>query len=92
MKIKDGYVLKKVVDEYVLYPVGQNVVEARGLMKINMTAKFILEKMENEITYDDLLQSIVDEYEAESEEEVERVRKDLDRFLDSLRHRWLLSE
>ena len=90
LKLKEGYLLKEVAGEAVLFPVGQNVVDDKGIFVINETGRFIVERLRDEITYKDLLKEVLEHYEAITEKEIEQVQFDLDRFLDKLWRRSML--
>lgn len=80
MKLSPEFMLKEIAGTYVLIPVGQNIVACKNLMRLNDTGAFIMQKLEEDIAYDALLDSLVKEYEAE-ENEVDLLRTDLDAFL-----------
>ena len=80
MKAKKGFVLRNIVDEYVLMPTGDNIAKFKGTMLLNEVSAFIWEKLQNPISRDDLLTAIVNEYEVSEE----RAAKDLDALLMQL--------
>ncbi len=84
MKLSSEFMLKEIAGTFVLIPVGQNIVACKNLLRLNDTGAFIMKKIEEEISYDDLLDSLVKEYEAE-ENEVDILRTDLDAFLAKAR-------
>lgn len=65
MKAKQGFVLRNVVDEYILMPTGDNIGKFNGTVLLNEVSAFVWEKMQNPISKADLLQAILDEYEVE---------------------------
>lgn len=80
MKLSSEFMLKEIADTYVLIPIGQNIVACKNLLKLNETGAFIMQQIEKGTTYDELLDALVKEYEAE-EDEVDILRTDLDKFL-----------
>jgi len=84
MKLKDGFLLKEIAGAYAIFPVGQNVVEYRNIVSVNETGRYIVEQLQNEQTYHELLDKFLKEYEAEDELEKAQLQEDLDRFLDNL--------
>ncbi len=92
MRLQEGYLLKEIAGEYVLFPFGQNVVDYKSIMSVNETGKFIINKLQNDISYDELLQCMVSEYEAEENEEVQILRADMEAFLQMLKALGLLAE
>lgn len=83
MKIADGYLLQEIVGNYVLLPVGQNVVDYKRAIHLNQTGYVIVFLLQEQMEYDDLLKEMVKRYEA-SENEVQQVKNDLDYFLAEL--------
>lgn len=77
MKIKSGYLLTNFADAYVVVPVSKQIIESKGVMILNHTGAYIFKCLENEITYDNLLQKILDKYEISKE----IATVDLDEFL-----------
>lgn len=65
MKAKKGFVLRNVVDEYILMPTGDNIGKFNGTVLLNEVSAFVWEKLQNPISKADLLQAILDEYEVE---------------------------
>ena len=65
MKAKQGFILRNVVDEYILMPVGDNIGKFNGTVLLNEVSAFIWEKLQNPISKEDLLQSVLDEFEVE---------------------------
>ena len=81
MKLKKQFVLREIVGEAVLVPIGESATRFNGLITINELGKFIwknLEKVENE---EKLLQLILNEYEVDED----TANKDLDEFLQVLK-------
>lgn len=80
MKMKSDYLLKEIVGNYVVIPVGQNIVDYKKILHLNQTGAFICKCLEEEITYEDLLNKLYIEYEAEEEDKA-IIQSDLDEFL-----------
>lgn len=91
MKIAEGYLVKEVAEQFVLFPIGQNIVDYKSILTVNKTGKFVVEHLQEEISYEELLLKMVEEYEASKEEE-EILKKDLNLFLDQLRTYNILCE
>ncbi len=89
MKIKESYLLKEAGDIYVLFPVGQNVVDYKHILTLNATGYFIVKKLLQETGYEELLTVMIQEYEP-SEDEMPILKKDLDDFLQQLRDKDIL--
>lgn len=81
MELKKKFVLRNIVGETILVPIGQNNEAFNGLITINELGKFIWENIESSKDEDELLQKILDEYEVEKEV----AKADLDEFLQTLK-------
>lgn len=81
MKAKTGFVLRNVVDEYILMPTGDNIGQFNGTVLLNEVSAFVWEKLQNPVSKEDLLKAILDEFE------VQRAvaAADLDALLNTLR-------
>lgn len=88
MKIKPGFVLRNIVDEYVVMPAGENVGKYNGTVILNELSAFIYGKLEQGIAYDDLLTAILDEYDVSADV----AKSDLDELLEKFRGFGLLDE
>ena len=84
MKLKEGYMLKEIAGNHVAIPVGQNIVDYKGMLHLNKTGVFIWKLLKDDITYEDLLNKMTVEYEA-TQEEQEVLKKDLDEFLETIK-------
>lgn len=89
MKIKENYLLKELGDTYMLFPVGQNVVDYKNILQLNGTGYFIAKELLQETSYEELLDRMAAAYEA-TEDERPILQKDLDFFLAQLRDRDIL--
>ncbi|MCI5480692.1 MAG: PqqD family protein [Lachnospiraceae bacterium] len=80
MKIDREFVLREIAGDYVIIPTGKTVLEFNGLITINEVGVSLWNMLQNEITFDELVQGILDEYDVE--ESV--AREDIQEFLDKL--------
>lgn len=91
MKIKENYMLREIAGNFVVIPVGQNVADYKNMLHLNETGVFLWKALQNEITFEEILNNMITEYEA-SEDEVPILEKDLNEFLNKLRSLELLIE
>lgn len=91
MKIKDGYLMREVAGEYILFPVGQSVVDSRSIVRVNESGKFLVEHMMEEIGFDELVELVAKKHEA-VDADMPRIRADVDFFMSKLRMQNLLIE
>lgn len=88
MKVKSGFILREVMDEFLIMPTGDNIGKFGGTVVLNEVSAFIWEKLQNPIAYEDVLAAVLSEYEID---EV-TARKDLDALLDRFRSFDLMEE
>ncbi|MGN1191878.1 MAG: PqqD family protein [Dorea sp.] len=88
MKVNKEFVLREIAGDYIIIPVGETVLEFNGLITVNEVGVSIWKMLQNEITFDRIVQNILDEYEVE--ENV--AREDVREFLDTLIAGGILTE
>ena len=88
MKANPGFILRNVVDEYILMPTGDNIGKFNGTVLLNEVSALVWEKLQNPISRDDLLKAILDEFEVEKAV----AAADLDALLAKLKEYGVISE
>lgn len=88
MKIRDGFVLRNIVDEYIVMPTGDNIVKFSGSVVLNEVSAFIFKQLENPVTQEDLLTAMLDEFDVDEE----TARQDLDELLREFRELKLIED
>ena len=86
MKIEKDFILREIAGDYVIVPTGKTALEFNGLITVNELGAFIWEKLQQDITEEELFASILEEYEVPEE----TARKDTEEFLDKLRENRIL--
>lgn len=81
MKAKPGFILRNVVDEYILMPTGENIGLFNGTVLLNEVSALVWEKLQNPVSREDLLKAILDEFEVDRA----TASADLDELLKTLR-------
>lgn len=81
MKAKSGFVLRNVVDEFILMPTGDNIGKFNGTVLLNEVSAFVWEKLQDPLSKEDLLKAILDEFEVDKA----TASADLDTLLQTLR-------
>ncbi|MDU1201581.1 MAG: PqqD family protein [Clostridiales bacterium] len=81
MELKKQFILREIVGEAVLVPIGESATRFNGLITINELGKFIWENIEKVENEEKLLQLILNEYEVNED----TAKKDLDEFLQVLK-------
>ena len=88
MKVKEGFMLKEICGEYLIVPVGAQSIEFRSIIKLNETGVLLWELMQNDVSEHDLVDAIMEKYNAE--ETV--VSADVSAFCQRLSEAGLLEE
>ena len=88
MKIRKGFVLRNVVDEYMVMPTGDNIAKFEGTAVLNEVSAFVFQKLENAMSRDDLLAAILAEFDVPEA----TAAADLDALLGKFRELGLLEE
>ena len=87
MKVKEGFLLKEIAGDYVLVPVGENLVDFSAMVVLNETGAFLWRLMESKITKEGLLKAILKEYDITNAV----AQQDIDEFLKTMRKHDLLA-
>lgn len=88
MKANPGFILRNVVDEYILMPTGDNIGKFNGTVLLNDVSALVWEKLQNPVSRDDLLKTILEEFEVEKAV----AAADLDALLAKLKEYGVISE
>ena len=88
MKIKEGFVLRNVVDEHIVMPTGDNIAKFDGAVVLNDVSAFVFEKMLNPVSREDLLSAILNEFDVDEE----TAANDLDQLLAKFGELGLIEE
>ena len=75
MKIKEGFVVRKIANQYMAVPVGARAKELHGMIGLNETAAFLWELLKEDRTEEELVTLLYDEYEISEEKALETVKK-----------------
>ena len=82
MKIKEGYLLRKVAEENIVIYMGEEEGAFEGMIQLNPAGVYLWNKLVGGISFDDLLTDMLDKYEGIGRETAE---KDLQEFIESIR-------
>ena len=82
MKIKGEYLLREVVGETILVPVGKTALEYNGMIIINETGALIWKALEQNLTEQEILEKMMDAFEVE----IDEASADLQEFLTYLKN------
>ena len=80
MKIKEGFMLRNVADNYIVVPVGKASLEFKGLINLNGVGAFIWECLEKETTMEEVIDKVIKEYNIDNE----LATQDVNNFINKL--------
>jgi len=81
MKLKDGFMLKKILDDYIVVPTGDNIVDFAVAVSLNETGAFLWQQLESEKNIYELAEALAAEYDVTPDE----VIGDVVEFADMLK-------
>ena len=88
MKIKEGFVLRRVGDSHVVVPVGIQTVDFRCILTLNDTGAFIWQQLQNPCTAEEIVTALLAEYDVSADV----AKADVDTYIATLREKNLLDE
>ncbi len=88
MRIKDGFVVRKIANQYMAVPVGERTQELHGMIGLNETGAFLWELLKEEQTEESLAGRLCEEYEVTPEQALESVRQ----FAEKLQSEGVLAD
>lgn len=65
MRIRDGFTLRNVADEYMVMPTGENISKFGGAVVLSDVAAFIFEQLKQPISREDLLSLVLAEFDVD---------------------------
>ena len=86
MKIKNGFVLRNICDDYIVVAVGRQTLDFKGLIKLNESGAFLWEQLKSDRSEEDLLAALTAEYAVDEA----TAKADIAAFVSSLKEADLL--
>ena len=80
MKIKDGFAKREIAGSHIVVPVGKTAMEFNAMITLNESAAFYWDCFQKDISIDDAVKMVLDEYDVEEE----RARADIEKFVAML--------
>lgn len=80
MKIKDDFYMKEVAGLNVVVATGETAENMNSMINLNETATFLWKQLESDITKEELIQKLTQEYDVD----YERASKSVDNFIAKL--------
>lgn len=88
MLLKKGFILKKILDDYMVVPTGDNIIDFSVAVSLNETGAFLWKQLESEKTHEDLVLALSSEYGVLPE----NVDSDVSEFVELLKTHNFLAE
>lgn len=86
MKIKKEFVLREIAGDYILVPVGNTAMEFNGLITLNEVSALLWEKLQSEVSLEQLIDAVLEEYEVDRT----TAAQDVEEFVDKLKETKIL--
>ena len=81
MKVNQEFLLKEIAGSFVVIPVSSVLVDFNGMITLNETGVFLWRLLEEEKTFEELLDALQKEYDVDEK----TAREDITAFLDQIR-------
>lgn len=88
MKLKEGFILHTVENESMAIASGEVAESFNGIVRINSTATYIFELLQNETTEDAIVAAMCERYDADPE----CIKKDVHNLIEQFRNAGFLHE
>lgn len=88
MKIKNGFAKREIAGSNIVVPVGKTAMDFNGMITLNDSGSFLWDCFTNDITVEDAVKSVIDEYDIDEE----TAKKDIEKFVEMLRQNNLLED
>ena len=86
MKLKDGFVLREIANQYMAVPIGVRAKELHGMIGLNETGAFIWERVSKNCSQEDIVKDLCEEYDVQHADALASVQ----RFFDKLKAEGIL--
>lgn len=88
IKLKEGYIYRKIAGEHVVIPIGNNIADFNGIISLNETAAFLWQQLKDETEPSALVIALLDEYEVDQAQ----AEKDVEEFIVLLRDNKVITD
>ena len=88
MKIRNNFILRKIVDDYLLIPTGETALKVQGMVALSESGCMLYQMLQKGCGKEDLLNAMLREYEIAPE----IAAADIDSFLEQMRQLEMLDE
>lgn len=87
MRIEKEFVLREIAGDYIIIPTGKTVLDFNGLLTVNEVGVSLWKMLQEEVTFDQLVAGVLEEYDVEEA----IAREDIQEFLDKLKEGGILA-
>ncbi len=63
MKVKQDFMIKKILDDYIVVPTGEELVNFDAMITLNETGAFLWEQLQEDKTEEELIKALCAEYD-----------------------------
>lgn len=88
MKIKEGFILRKVANTDIVIPIGNNIANFNGIISLNQSAAFLWEQLKKGSDIPQLITGLIQEFGISREQ----AQKDAELFVEQLQNAKILEE
>lgn len=88
MKIKEGFVTRKIADTIVAVPTGELVNEFQGMINLTNSAKFVWDLLQENTTIDEITNKLSKKYNID----INKAQSDVEIFINKLRKYNIIEE
>ena len=86
MKIKEGFITKKVAGDVIVIPAEQALVDFKAIITLNETGAYLWELLKKETTEENMVEALLEQYDVDAE----TAKKDIKEFIGILSEKGLL--
>ena len=87
MKVREGFMLRKIADVHVVVPVGESSIDFNGIITLNETAAFLFQQLLEGTSKERLLEELLQEYDIDQKS----AQSDIEDFCGQLREAGLIA-
>jgi len=86
MKIKEGFILRKIAATDIVVPIGNNIADFNGVITLNETAAFLWKSLKEDCSIPELVDNLIEEYSISEQQAL----VDVEQFIAKLEESKLL--
>jgi len=83
VRVEKEFVLREIAGDYIIIPTGKTVLEFNGLVTVNEVGVSLWKMLQQEVTFEELVAGILEEYDVEEDVAREDIREFLDKIIES---------